>query len=197
MLKKYLWKKAIKKACSATEGLEDTFANYLTKSPGVKRYFRLLTKANTSNNLYRNFVITIAFELYMCKRKEQKAWSLAFAILDNWFDLNKVDYQEIQNQVDPKKLKNILSGTQNVYREYFLLYDDPIGKDLIRVHFPYPFGKLYVDVKANLSRGIESGFFRSGFSYYKVDGKSEKEINCVAAIGDQKNFLNTNLRKRG
>lgn len=32
---------------------------------------------------------------------------------------------------------------------------------------------------------------------YKVDGKSEKEINCVAAIGDQKNFLNTNLRKRG
>lgn len=105
--------------------------------------------------------------------------------------------KEIQNQVDPKELKNILSGTQNVYREYFLLYDDPIGKDLIRVHFPYPFGKLYVDVKANLSRGIESGFFRSGFSYYKVDGKSEKEINCVAAIGDQKNFLNTNLRKRG
>lgn len=111
--------------------------------------------------------------------------------------MNKVDYQEIQNQVDPKELKNILSGTQNVYREYFLLYDDPIGKDLIRVHFPYPFGKLYVDVKANLSRGIESGFFRSGFSYYKVDGKSEKEINCVAAIGDQKNFLNTTLRKRG
>lgn len=73
MLKKYLWKKAIKKACSATEGLEDTFANYLTKSPGVKRYFRLLTKANTSNNLYRNFVITIAFELYMCKRKELRS----------------------------------------------------------------------------------------------------------------------------
>ena len=90
MLKKYLWKKAIKKACSATEGLEDTFANYITKSPGVKRYFRLLTKANTSNNLYRNFVITIAFELYMCKRKEQKAWSLAFAILDNWFEQSRL-----------------------------------------------------------------------------------------------------------
>ena len=64
MLKKYLWKKAIKKACSATEGLENTFANYLTKSPGVKRYFRLLTKANTSNNLYRNFVITIDFRKF-------------------------------------------------------------------------------------------------------------------------------------
>lgn len=78
-------------------------------------------------------------------------------------------------------------------------YKGGVGKTttVIRVHFPYPFGKLYVDVKANLSRGIESGFFRSGFSYYKVDGKSEKEINCVAAIGDQKNFLNTNLRKRG
>ena len=185
MLKKYLWKKAIKKACSATEGLEDTFANYLTKSPGVKRYFRLLTKANTSNNLYRNFVITIAFELYMCKRKEQKAWSLAFAILDNWFDLNKVDYQEIQNQVDPKELKNILSGTQNVYREYFLLYDDPIGKDLIRVHFPYPFGKLYVDVKVNLSRGTECGFFRSGFSYYKVEGQSEQATTLIAVVGDR------------
>lgn len=183
MLKKYLWKKAIKKACSATEGLENTFANYLTKSPGVKRYFRLLTKANTSNNLYRNFVITIAFELYMCKRKEQKAWSLAFAILDNWFDLNKVDYQEIQNQVDPKELKNILSGTQNVYREYFLLYDDPIGKDLIRVHFPYPFGKLYVDVKANLSRGIESGFcegVREAFS--KQDQEKEKEWSLILRL---------------
>lgn len=55
MLKKYLWKKAIKKACSATEGLEDTFANYLTKSPGVKRYFRLLTKANTSKKFIPKF----------------------------------------------------------------------------------------------------------------------------------------------
>lgn len=44
MLKKYLWKKAIKKACSATEGLEDTFANYLTKSPGVKDTFGCLPK---------------------------------------------------------------------------------------------------------------------------------------------------------
>lgn len=33
-----------KKACSATEGLEDTFANYLTKSPGVKDTFGCLPK---------------------------------------------------------------------------------------------------------------------------------------------------------
>lgn len=71
----------------------------------------------------------------MCKRKEQKAWSLAFAILDNWFDLNKVDYQEIQNQVDPKELKNILSGTQNVYREYFYYMTIPLAKILLEFIF--------------------------------------------------------------
>lgn len=136
------------------------------------------------DNLYRSFVITIAFELHMFNTKEV-AWSLAFAILDNWFELNNIDSQEIRSQVNTEELSSVLNSKIKLYREYFLLYDDPIGKDLIRVHFPYPFGKLYVDVKVNLSRGTEYGFFRSGFSYYKVEGQSEQATTLIAVVGDR------------
>ena len=36
MRKKYLWKKAIQKACSATEGVDRSLANYLIKSASIK-----------------------------------------------------------------------------------------------------------------------------------------------------------------
>lgn len=94
---------------------------------------------------------------------KEVAWSLAFAILDNWFELNNIDSQEIRSQVNTEELSSVLNSKIKLYREYFLLYDDPIGKDLIRVHFPYPFGKLYVDVKVNLSRGTEYGFLDQVF----------------------------------
>lgn len=172
MRKKYLWKKAIQKSCNATEGIDSSFANYLIKSASIKRHFYWINGKKSLDNLYRSFVITIAFELHMFNTKEV-AWSLAFAILDNWFELNNIDSQEIRSQVNTEELSSVLNSKIKLYREYFLLYDDPIGKDLIRVHFPYPFGKLYVDVKVNLSRGTEYGFFRSGFSYYKVENKQQ------------------------
>lgn len=65
-----------------------------------------------------------------------------------------------------------------------MLYDDPFGIDVIRVHFPL--GNFYsVDVKVNLSRGTECGFFRSGFSYYKVEGQSEQATTLIAVVGDR------------
>lgn len=42
-----------------------------------------------------------------------------------------------------------------------------------------------VDVKVNLSRGTECGFFRSGFSYYKVEGQSEQATTLIAVVGDR------------
>ena len=34
-----LWKKAIKKACEATEGVDDSFADHIIKSPAIQRHF--------------------------------------------------------------------------------------------------------------------------------------------------------------
>ena len=82
MRKKYLWKKAIQKACSATEGVDRSLANYLIKSASIKRHFYWINGNKSLDNLYQSFVITIAFELHMFNTKEV-AWSLAFAILDN------------------------------------------------------------------------------------------------------------------
>lgn len=65
-------------------------------------------------------------------------------------------------------------------------YKGGVGKTttVIRVHFPL--GNFYsVDVKVNLSRGTECGFFRSGFSYYKVEGQSEQATTLIAVVGDR------------
>lgn len=183
MRKKYLWKKAIQKACSATEGVDRSLANYLIKSASIKRHFYWINGNKSLDNLYRSFVITIAFELHMFNTKEV-SWSLAFAILDNWFELNNIDSQEIRSQVNTEELSSVLNSKIKLYREYFLLYDDPFGIDVIRVHFPL--GNFYsVDVKVNLSRGTEYGFFRSGFSYYKVEGQSEQATTLIAVVGDR------------
>lgn len=92
--------------------------------------------------------------------------------------------QEIRSQVNTEELNSVLNSKIKLYREYFLLYDDPFGIDVIRVHFPL--GNFYsVDVKVNLSRGTECGFFRSGFSYYKVEGQSEQATTLIAVVGDR------------
>lgn len=163
MRKKYLWKKAIQKSCNATEGIDSSFANYLIKSASIKRHFYWINGKKSLDNLYRSFVITIAY---------------------NWFELNNIDSQEIRSQVNTEELNSVLNSKIKLYREYFLLYDDPFGIDVIRVHFPL--GNFYsVDVKVNLSRGTECGFFRSGFSYYKVEGQSEQATTLIAVVGDR------------
>ena len=109
MRKKYLWKKAIQKSCNATEGIDSSFANYLIKSASIKRHFYWINGKKSLDNLYRSFVITIAFELHLFNTKEV-AWSLAFAILDNWFELNNIDSQEIRSQVNTEELNSVLNS---------------------------------------------------------------------------------------
>lgn len=70
MRKKYLWKKAIQKSCNATEGIDSSFANYLIKSASIKRHFYWINGKKSLDNLYRSFVITIAFELHLFNTKE-------------------------------------------------------------------------------------------------------------------------------
>ena len=117
MRKKYLWKKAIQKSCNATEGIDSSFANYLIKSASIKRHFYWINGKKSLDNLYRSFVITIAFELHLFNTKEV-AWSLAFAILDNWFELNNIDSQEIRSQVNTEELNSVLNSKIKVSAKY-------------------------------------------------------------------------------
>ena len=69
-----------------------------------------------------------------------------------------------------------------------MLYDDPLAKDVIRVYYPRNGEswiewdkKCCVDVKVNLSRGTEFGFFRTGFSYRGL-GEHDYEKNLIVAF---------------
>lgn len=194
--KKELWKKAVKKACEATEGVDASFADYIIKSPAIQRYFVWLISNKSLDDLYRSFILTIAVEL--CKFNTEKRFAISFgmAILDNWFELNEVDYHDIRKQIVGDKIVNIVNNRERLYREYFLLYNDPLSKDIIRVYYPkngegwISWNKEYsVDIKVNLSKGTEYGFCRIGFSYSKIEEQDCEKFLKVAYINEDREIF--------
>lgn len=103
-----LWKKAIKKACEATEGVDDSFADYIIKSPAIQRHFVWIMGNKSLNDLYRSFILTIAVERCAFNDEKKLAISLEMAILDNWFELNNEDYHDIRNQIVGDKIVRIV-----------------------------------------------------------------------------------------
>jgi hypothetical protein len=65
-----LWKRAVKKACEATEGVNDSFADYMIKSLAIQRHFVWLISNKSLDDLYRSFILTIAIE--RCKYNDEK-----------------------------------------------------------------------------------------------------------------------------
>ena len=121
------------------------------------------------------------------------------AILDNWFELNGNDYQnikkypDIKNQIVGDKIVKVVNDREKLYRAYFLLYNDPLAKDIIRVYYPkndeswISWDKNYsVDVKVNLSKGTEYGFCRVGFSYSRIEEQSRETFLKVAYINEDR-----------
>lgn len=41
------------------------------------------------------------------------------AILDNWFELNGIEYKDICNQLVGDEVANIVNDREKLYREYF------------------------------------------------------------------------------
>lgn len=188
-----LWKRAVKKACEATEGIDDSFADYIIKSLAIQRHFVWLISNKSLDDLYRSFILTIAIELCAFNAEKRLAVSLGMAILDNWFELNGVDYQDIRNQIVGDKIVNIVNDRERLYREYFLLYNDSLAKDIIRVYYPkngegwISWNKDYsVDIKVNLSKGTEHGFCRIGFSYSRIEEQDCERFLKVAYINEDR-----------
>lgn len=188
-----LWKKAVKKACEATEGIEDSFADYIIESPVIKRFFIRLMNNESLDDLYRSFILTIAVELCAFNSEKNFAVSLGMAILDNWFELRKKDCQNIRKQIGGDEIVNIVNDRERLYREYFLLYNDSLAKDIIRVYYPKN-GESWiswdkdcsVDVKLNLSKGTEYGFCRAGFSYSKIEGQNFEKFLKIAYVNNDR-----------
>jgi hypothetical protein len=115
------------------------------------------------------------------------------AILDNWFELNQVDYPDVRNQIVGDKIVDIVNDRERLYREYFLLYNDPLSKDIIRVYYPKN-GEGWIrwekdcsiDIKVNLSKGTEYGFCRIGFSYSRIEEQDCEKFLKVAYISEDR-----------
>ena len=177
-----LWKKAIKKACEATEGVDDSFADYIIKSPAIQRHFVWIMGNKSLNDLYRSFILTIAVERCAFNDEKKLAISLGMAILDNWFELNNEDYHDIRNQIVGDKIVRIVN--------------DQMAKDTIRVYYPKN-GENWirwdrdcsVDVKVNLSRGTEYGFCRIGFSYSRIEEQDFEKSLKVAYVNEDREIF--------
>lgn len=193
--KNNLWEKSVRKACEATEGVDDSLADYIIKLPTIQRHFLWIISNKSLDNIYYSFIITIAVELCTFNIEKRYAVSLGMAILDNWFEMNGVNYQDIdiRNPIIGNKISDIVNNRERLYREYFLLYNDPIAKDIIRVYYPkngeswISWNKEYsIDIKVNLSKGTEYGFCRTGFSYCRIDERDSTKFLKVAYVNEDR-----------
>ena len=185
--KKKLWENAVRKVCEATEGLGDSFYKEFIECRTMQRHFFWLISKKKKDGVYRSFIISLAVELCAFDLEKEYAESLGMAILDEWFESNDEDYQETRNQIAGEDITEIICDRERLYREFFLLYSDSLAKDTIRVYYPRN-GESWiewdkrcsVDVKVNLFRGTECGFYRVGCSYRKI-GKQDYEKDVIVA----------------
>ena len=185
--KKNLWENAVKKACEASKGLGNSFYERFIELPSIQRHFLWLISKKKKDGVYRSFIITLAVELCTVDLEKEYAESLGMAILDEWFESNDEDYQEIRNQIAGEDITEIINDREMLYREFFMLYSDSLAKDTIRVYYPRNGEKWIewdkrcsVDVKVNLFRGTEFGFYRIGCAYRKI-GKQDYEKDVIVA----------------
>lgn len=116
-----LWEKAVRKACEATEGIDDSFADDILKSLAIQRHYVWLISNKSLDDIYRSFILTIAIELCSLNAEKKHAVSLGMAILDNWFELNGIEYKDICNQLVGDEVANIVNDREKLYREYFFI----------------------------------------------------------------------------
>lgn len=186
-----MWNKAIRKAFVATEGMREDYIKYMKIDSAIQRHFIWLTSNKPLDGIYDSFIITMAVDL--CRFNVEKEFAIPFgcAILDNWFELKEVDSAKLKRDLSVDSLVKIVNDRETLYRKYFMLYDDPLSKDAIRVYYPKN-GETWVEwdkecsvvVKVNISKGTEFGFFRIGFYYNRVKENGEEVSLQVAYIQD-------------
>lgn len=189
------WKNSIKCACNITEEIEENFGRHILSCNSVKRHYILLNDKKNFDNIYYSFIISIAVE--MCAyNKEYYAISFAMAILDNWFELNEIETNDLKKNLKLDCLEEIISDREKIYRSYLELYNDKYARDIIRVYYPrnneswIEWDKdCSIDIRVNLSKGIDYGFCRIGFSYSRIrEGYKENFLKLAYVHNDKEIF---------
>lgn len=191
-----LWKKVVGKACKITEEIDDSVADYIVNLPAVQRHFLWLTSNKPLDDIYYSFIITIAVELCSINVENRVAISFAEAILDNWFELNRLDSLKLRSKIIDNEIIEIINDREILYCKYFMLYNDPFSVDTIRVYYPkngesfISWDKKYsIDIKTNLSKGTEYGFCRIGFSYSRIKEQDNEKFLKIAYVNDDREIF--------
>lgn len=110
--------------------------------------------------------------------------------IDKWLEKNKLSLDCDSYNVE--ELNRIISNREELYRNYFKLFQDNNGVDKIRIFYPKNGerwirwdDKYSIDVNVNLSKGLSCGFCRVGFDYYRINGDEEKTLKCAYIENDK------------
>lgn len=177
-------------------GLSDDICKRICKDSGIKRYFYLCYQRERAS--IEQLIITIA----VCIHDEVKINEFSrkkFITLSNKlrYDLlniiackDKKKYRRIINNKeqinyneinDLPRLKGILKSEKEIFHNYFKSYEINDGKENQLIHI-YSDSSNGVNIKVNVGNDdlkTELGFYRTGFSYRKIENRDDNLIVSV------------------
>lgn len=189
------WNNVVQETIKATEGIDKEIGKYIFSRLSILNLKNHLFDKNY-NNIHRKFVLTLAMEL--CKFDKEKYFSISLgtAVIDKWLEKNKLSLD--CDNCNVEELNRVISNREELYRNYFKLFEDNNGVDKIRIFYPKNGeswirwdDKYSIDINVNLSKGLSCGFCREGFDYYKINGE-DKETLKYAYIENDKEIMRFN-----
>ncbi len=195
------WNNTVQEAIANTEGIDEEIGNYIFKQLSIENLKKQLFD-EVHNNIHRNFVLILAMELCKFNKEKDFSISLGVAVVDNWLIKNKKPLAF--DSYDVQALNRIINNREELYRNYFKLFEDENGVDKIRIFYPkngeswIRWNEKYsIDINVNLSKGLAYGFCRVGFDYYKcICNNDYKTLKC-AYIENGKEILRFNKFSSG
>jgi hypothetical protein len=190
------WNNVVQEAIKATEGIDEEIGKYIFSQLSILNLKKHLCDKN-HNNIHRKFVLTLAVELCKFDKEKDFSISLGTAVVDKWLEKNKLSTD--CDSYDVEEFNRIISDREELYRNYFKLFEEKNGTDKIRIFYPKNGeswirweDKYSIDINVNLSKGLSYGFCREGFDYYKKTcDNDDKTLKC-AYIENEKEILRFN-----
>ena len=187
------WNNVVQETIKATEGIDKEIGKYIFSRLSILNLKNHLFDKNY-NNIHRKFVLTLAMELCKFDKEKDFSISLGTAVIDKWLEKNKLSLD--CDNCNVEELNRVISNREELYRNYFKLFEDNNGVDKIRIFYPKNGeswirwdDKYSIDINVNLSKGLLYGFCRVGFDYHKImSNNSVKTLKC-AYIENEKEIL--------
>ena len=128
------WNKIVKEVITATEGIDENIGEYVFRQLSIVNLKKQLLDNNKLNNIHRDFVLTLAMELCKFDKEKDFSISLGTAVIDKWLEKNKLPLDCDSYNVE--ELNRVISNREELYRNYFKLFEDNNGVDKIRIFYP-------------------------------------------------------------